>query len=152
VSHGGYQRWHDEASDRRRRSYGGRASTDDAPESDERRRRTLGPVVTVVAWGAVDFGSSGGESQRHAPRSGARWRPPPATTSAFPRRERRRRTSLGGKRWRIDGPVFILFCIHIYANVNRFLRYIVSSWLSFHLLYVYDISIHILCKRLLIFA
>jgi hypothetical protein len=47
--------------------------------------------------------------------------PPPATTSAFPRHERRRQTSLGGERWRIDGPIFMLFCIHIYANVNRFL-------------------------------
>jgi hypothetical protein len=25
---------------------------------------------------------------------------------------------LGGERWRIDDPVFMLFCIHIYANVN----------------------------------
>jgi hypothetical protein len=31
--------------------------------------------------------------------------------AAFPRRER----------WWIDGPVFMRFCIHIYANVNRFL-------------------------------
>jgi hypothetical protein len=36
--------------------------------------------------------------------------PPPATTLAFSRRERR---------W-IDVPIFILFCIHIYANVNKF--------------------------------
>jgi hypothetical protein len=40
---------------------------------------------------------------------------------------------------------------HIYANINRVLRYIISSWLPFlfHLFYVYDISIHILCKHLL---
>jgi hypothetical protein len=47
--------------------------------------------------------------------------PPRTTTLAFPRRERRRRTSLGGERWRIDDPIFMLFCIHIYANVNNFL-------------------------------
>jgi hypothetical protein len=73
-------------------SYGGRASTDGAPKSDKRRRRTLGPVVMVVARGAVGFSSSGdgswssahdSESRRHAPWSGARWRPPPAMTSAF---------------------------------------------------------------------
>jgi hypothetical protein len=89
-----------------------------------------GPVVTVVARGTVGFGSSGsgswrsahgGESRRCAPQSGARYGPPPSTTSAFPRRERRQRTSLSCERWWIDGPVFMLFCIHIYANVNRFL-------------------------------
>jgi hypothetical protein len=46
---------------------------------------------------------------------------PPATTLTFPRRERRRRTSLGGERWRIDCYVFMRFCLHIYANINRFL-------------------------------
>jgi hypothetical protein len=44
----------------------GGASTDDAPEPDERRRRTIGPVVTMVARGAVGFGSSGGGSWRSA--------------------------------------------------------------------------------------
>jgi hypothetical protein len=108
--------WRTEAVDRWRRSYGGRASTDGAPKPNERHRRTLGPVVTVVAQGAVGFDNSdggswksahGSESRRRVPRSGARWRPPPATTSAFPRRERRRRTSLGGERWRIEGPIFM---------------------------------------------
>jgi hypothetical protein len=47
--------------------------------------------------------------RRRVLRSGARWRPPPVMTSAFPRRERRRRTSLGGERSRIDGPIFMLF-------------------------------------------
>jgi hypothetical protein len=60
--------------------------------------------------------------------------PPLATTPAFSRHERRRQTSLGGERWWIDDPVFMLFSIHIYVNVNNF----------------YNISIHILCKRLLI--
>jgi hypothetical protein len=92
----------------------------------------------VVARGAVGFGSSdggswssarGGGSQKRAhdvSSSEARapeWRPlgpPPATTLAFPRRERRRRTFLGGEQWRIEDPVFMLFYIHIYVNVNRF--------------------------------
>jgi hypothetical protein len=39
----------------------------------------------------------------------------------FPRRERRRRTSLGVSGGWISGPVFMLFYIHIYANANRFL-------------------------------
>jgi hypothetical protein len=58
--------------------------------------------------------------RRRAPRSGARWRSPPAMTPTFPRREQRRRTSLCGKRWRIDDLVFMLFCIRIYTNVNSF--------------------------------
>jgi hypothetical protein len=104
-----------EAGDRRRHSYGERASTDGAPEPDQRQRRTLDPVVTAVARGAVDFGSGSGGggswmsargdgSQRRAhdvgPRrcalwSGAIWRPPShddadlpyarATTTDFPR-------------------------------------------------------------------
>jgi hypothetical protein len=77
--------------------------------------------------------------------------PPPSTRPAFHRRERRRRTSLGAS----GGGLVTLFyaiCIHIYANINRFLLYIVSSWLSFRLLYVYDIFIHILCIPLLIFT
>jgi hypothetical protein len=32
--------------------------------------------------------------------------------------------------------IFMLLCIYIYANINRFLQYIVSSWLPFHLVCV----------------
>jgi hypothetical protein len=45
---------------------------------------------------------------------------------------------------------FMLLCIHIYADVNRFLRYNFNSWLPFHLLHVYNIFIRILRKCLLI--
>jgi hypothetical protein len=141
-----------------------------APEPDERRRRTLGPVVTAGAWATIGFGSSDDGSWRSACDGGCQSHPhdddssearpgvapagipPSVTTSTFPRRERRRQTSLDDERWQIDDLVFILFCLHIYANVNRLLWYIVSSWLSFHLFYVYDIYIHILCKHLLIFV
>jgi hypothetical protein len=58
--------WRAEAGDRWRHSYGGRASTDGAPEPNERRRCTLGPAVTVVARGAVGFGSSGSGTWRSA--------------------------------------------------------------------------------------
>jgi hypothetical protein len=115
-----------------------RASIDDALEPDEWRRCTLGPVVTAVARGAVGFGSSERRileerTRQRIPDARARCRllggarpgvapagvSPPATTPAFPWRERRQRTSLGGERWWIDDLVFMLFCIHIYANVNR---------------------------------
>jgi hypothetical protein len=156
-----------EAGDRRRHSYGERASTDGAPELDQRQRRTLDPVVTAVARGAVDFGSGSGGggswmsargdgSQRRAhdvgPRrralwSGTIWRPPPTTTPIFPMRERQRRTSLGSERWRIDGPVFMLFCIQIYANVNRFYDILsVHGSPSIFCMFMIYIFIHILCN------
>jgi hypothetical protein len=157
---------------RGRRSYGERASTDGAPEPEwvatgHRRPSGYGGCARHgrlrqqwrrileerSRWRILEARTRcrllGGACPRVAPAGVA----PPTMTPAFPRCERwRRRTSLDGERLQIVGPIFMLFCIHIYANVNRFLRYIVSSWLSFHLLYVYDISIYILCKRLLIFA
>jgi hypothetical protein len=63
------------------------------------------PAMTDLG-GARDVDSS----EAHAPE----WRPLAShgrrRRAAFPRHERR---------W-IDGPVFMRFCIHIYANVNRF--------------------------------
>jgi hypothetical protein len=173
----GQRRWRVEAGGRQRRSWCGQASADDAPKLDERWQRTLGPVVTAVARDAVGFGSTGSgpkgarrwwileeRTWRRILEERARCRllggtrpgvapagvPPLATMSTFPRREQRRWTSLGGEWWRIDDPVFMLFYIHISANINRFLWYIIGLWLSFHLLYVYDISIHSLCKYFLI--
>jgi hypothetical protein len=76
----------------------------------------------------------------------------------FRRRERRRRpplgASYGGSQKRGDGstgraaaptPCFMLLCIHIYADVGFYDIYF-SSWICFHILSIYDISIHILCK------
>jgi hypothetical protein len=101
---------------------GGGASTDGAPKPDERWRRTLGPVVTAVARDAVGFGSSGGRSWRSAhdggSQSGARWRPPPVTTTAFPRREWRRRTSLGGE-WSTT----MFLCYFVYICMPTFIGF-----------------------------
>jgi hypothetical protein len=89
--------------ERRLRLYGGRASADGAPEANERRRCTLDPVVTTIAWGVVGFDSSDGGPEGAGRRlllagahPGVRARVPhPAMTLVFPRRELRRRTSLG---------------------------------------------------------
>ena len=45
---------------------------------------------------------------------------------------------------------FLLLCIHIYTNVNSFLRHIINSWLPFHLLPVYDISTHIFTETFIV--
>jgi hypothetical protein len=55
--------------------------------------------------------------RRHAPRNGACWRPPPATMPAFPRRERRRWTSLGDERWRIDD-LFLCYFVYIFMPTS----------------------------------
>jgi hypothetical protein len=71
----------------------------------------------------------GGRSQRRAQRrllGGTRPSvahagvPPPATAMAFPRRERRRRTSLGASSGG-STTLFLCFLYNIYDNVNRFL-------------------------------
>jgi hypothetical protein len=50
-----------------------------------------------------------------------------------------------------DGPIFMIFCIHIYVKLNRFLRHIFQLMAPLHLLSGYDISIHILRKRFIDF-
>jgi hypothetical protein len=184
--------WCAKVGDRRRCSYGERASTDGAPEPDERQRwqfpqacerwwsRGLAvvtpqggrPTVTLLwqagkhwrrsrtGWAATAHPRPSGdggcarrgrlwqqrqwilEERTRVNPGGTRRRvapagiPPLATTSAFPRCEQRRRTSLGRERWRIDG-LFLCYFVYIFMPMS----------IDF-----YDISIHILCKRLLIFA
>jgi hypothetical protein len=130
--------------ERWRRSWCRQASTDGTPEPDERRQRSLGLVVTVVVQGSVGFGSTSGgpegaqwrqilekRTQRWIPEArawcqllgGARPGvaaasvPPPATTPTFPRRERRRRTSLGGERWQLT-TLFLCYFVYIFMPTS----------------------------------
>jgi hypothetical protein len=76
----------------------------------ERRRRSPGSRI----WEACMWRQVWEARARLRLLGGARPRvtpvgvPPPATMSAFPRREQ----------WWIDDPIFMRFCIHIYANLN----------------------------------
>jgi hypothetical protein len=121
-------RWHgDGSSSIQRRGDSGssirRRGVDGFPEACVRRRLLEG-VRSVVAHSSV---------------------PPPTTTSAFPRRERRRWNSLGANN---GGSVALFLCYFVYIFVSMSIAFydtLSVHRLSFHLLYVYDISIHILC-------
>jgi hypothetical protein len=84
-----------------------------------------------------------------------------ATIADFPRHERRRQPPPrhevvahprceAAVPWG-SGPVFMLFCIHIYANVNRFLGHIFQFKALLPSIRLYDIFIHILRKRFIDF-